>query len=328
MKKIALITGITGQDGSYLAELLLEKGYEVHGIIRRVSYFNTSRIDHLVGLNLIYGDVLEGIPLHDFKDFDRLEIYNLAAQSHVQVSFQVPEYTLDTDAKGVLKILESIRIHPLKDRIRFYQAGTSEMFGDVLETPQNENTPFNPVSPYACAKVCAHYLVKTYREGYDIFACNGILFNHESPRRGENFVTKKIVDSIKRDGYVTLGNLDSKRDWGHAAEYVEGMWMMLQHSKPDDFVLATGHTHSIREFCEIAFTKIGIYLQWGIVNGMDIGFDQHGEPRVRTDPKYYRPCEVNLLLGDASKARKVLGWKPTLGINEIIDDLFANSYEI
>ena len=305
MKK-ALITGITGQDGSYLADLLLEKGYEVHGIIRRASSFNTSRIDHLykdphvngVRLFLHYGDICDSTNL--IRLLYRLqpdEIYHLAAQSHVRVSFDIPEYTADTTAVGTVRILEAIR--ESGSTARFYQASSSEMFGKVLETPQKETTPFYPRSPYGCAKVYAHWITLNYRESYDLFACSGILFNHESPRRGETFVTRKISRSVARiakglDGELYLGELDPKRDWGYAKEYVEAMWRMLQQDQPDDYVIATGETHTVQEFVEEAFQHVG--LDW--------------QQYVKFDERYTRPAEVDLLVGDASKAERELGWKP------------------
>ena len=304
--KKALITGITGQDGSYLAELLLEKGYEVHGLVRRSSSFNTWRIDHVRDqLILHYGDLVDQNSL--VRTLDAVqpeEVYNLAAQSHVKVSFEMPEYTTDVTALGVLRVLDAVRDLGFKTRV--YQAGSSEMFGLVQETPQTEKTPFHPRSPYACSKVFGHWMAVNYREGYDLHVSNGILFNHESPRRGENFVTRKItmgVAAIKqgRAKELRLGNLDAKRDWGFARDYVEGMWRMLQQESPDDYVIATGETHSVREFCEEAFSHVG--LDW--------------KDFVKVDPKYFRPAEVDLLLGDPSKARKVLGWEPKVTFKEL-----------
>ena len=314
MKKKALITGITGQDGSYLAELLLKKDYEVHGIIRRSSSFNTSRIDHiykdphLKGVNMFlhYGDLSDATNiaqlLHEIKPD---EFYNLGAQSHVRVSFDIPEYTCDVTALGVVRILDAIRESGVK--IKFYQASSSEMFGRVQESPQKETTPFYPRSPYACAKVFAHYMTRNYREAYGLFACCGILFNHESPRRGGTFVTKKITHaavSIKLDlqDFLYLGNLDAKRDWGYAPEYVEAMWLMLQQDKPDDYVIATGQTHSVKEFLEAAFDYLK--LDW--------------KKYVKKDPKYFRPTEVDLLVGDSSKAQKMLKWKPKTSFKELV----------
>ncbi|MEI0488303.1 GDP-mannose 4,6-dehydratase [Brachyspira pulli] len=313
MKK-ALITGITGQDGSYLAELLLEKGYEVYGIIRRSSSFNTERIDHLyrdphindVRMFLHYGD------LSDSSNLSRLlekiqpdEIYNLAAQSHVRVSFDMPEYTADVVGLGTIRILDAIKETQIKTK--FYQASTSELYGKVVETPQTEKTPFYPRSPYACAKLYSYWITVNYRESYNMYACNGILFNHESPRRGETFVTKKITHAIarilnKEQDKLYLGNLDSKRDWGYAKDYVEAMWLMLQQEKPDDYVIATGETHSVREFLDEAFGLVG--LDW--------------KKYVEIDPRYYRPAEVDLLLGDPTKAKEKLGWKPKTTFKELV----------
>ncbi len=315
MKK-ALVTGITGQDGSYLAELLLNKGYEVHGVIRRSSTFNTSRIDHLyldphvnnVRLFLHYGDLADSVQmvklLYDLKPD---EIYNLGAQSHVRVSFDIPEYTADVTGMGTLRILEAIREAGLVKKIRFYQASSSEMFGKVAETPQTEKTPFWPRSPYACAKVFSYWLTINFREAYNLFAANGILFNHESPRRGETFVTRKISRAAARikaglQNELFLGNLDAKRDWGYAPEYVEAMWLMLQQDKPDDYVVATGETHSVREFCEAAFGCLGLDY----------------EKYVKVDPRYLRPSEVDLLMGSPEKAKKQLGWAPKVTFKELV----------
>jgi GDPmannose 4,6-dehydratase len=304
--KKALITGITGQDGSYLAELLLEKGYEVHGLVRRSSSFNTWRIDHVRDqLVLHYGDLVDQNSLvRTLEAVQPEEVYNLGAQSHVKVSFEMPEYTTDVTAIGVLRVLDAVRDLGLKTRV--YQAGSSEMFGLVQETPQTEKTPFHPRSPYACSKVFGHWMAVNYREGYGLHVSNGILFNHESPRRGENFVTRKItmgVAAIKqgRAKELRLGNLDAKRDWGFARDYVEGMWRMLQQESPDDYVIATGETHSVREFCEEAFSHVG--LDW--------------KDFVKVDPKYFRPAEVDVLLGDSSKARRVLGWEPKVTFKEL-----------
>ena len=326
MTKIAFITGITGQDGSYLAELLLKKKYKVYGIVRRNSIlFNYKRIEHLrEKIILKYGDMTDGMGLSNFineiinenKDFERFEIYNLAAQSHVQVSFEIPQYTTDVDGVGVLRLLEIIKNLPtdIKDKTRFYQAGTSEMYGKVLEVPQNETTPFNPISPYAAAKLYGYYLVRTYRDGYNLFATNGILFNHESSRRGAHFVTMKIVNGIKdilteKKELIELGNIDSMRDWGHTKDYVKGMWLMLQHDKPDDFVLATGEMYSVRTFIEKAFGYKKLLITW-VGNGLEeVGIDQSGITRIKINPKFYRPCEVELLLGNPEKAQKILGWK-------------------
>ncbi|MDY0302381.1 MAG: GDP-mannose 4,6-dehydratase [Candidatus Moranbacteria bacterium] len=330
MKK-ALVTGITGQDGSYLAELLLEKGYEVHGIIRRSSSFNTGRIDHLykdphingVKMFLHYGD------LSDSSSISRLiekikpdEIYNLAAQSHVKVSFDNPEYTADVTGLGTVRILDAIKDSGIKTK--FYQASTSELYGLVQETPQKETTPFYPRSPYGCAKLYSYWITINYRESYGIYACNGILFNHESPRRGETFVTRKITRGLARilagkDDCLYLGNLDSKRDWGYAKDYVEGMWLMLQQEKPEDFVLATGETHSVREFIEEACKVAGIDLIWKGKKEKEIGIDKNTKKTIiKIDPRYYRPAEVDLLLGDPTKAKKMLKWKPKTKFKELV----------
>lgn len=335
MTKLAFVTGITGQDGSYISELLLQKNYKVYGIVRRNStIYNFARIDHIrEKLNLVYGDLTDGSSLQQTimsivnsnANFEVLEIYNLGAQSHVAISFETPEYTAMTDALGTLKILECIRTFPkeIMKKIKFYQAGTSEMFGEVLEKPQKETTPFNPVSPYACAKVYAHHITKNYRESYGMFACNGILFNHESPRRGGNFVTMKVVNAVKDIASgnldcLTLGNLDSMRDWGHAKDYVRGMWLMLQQNNPDDYVLATGHTTSVRQFVEMAFKHQNISIVW---DG-DIGKDSStGKVLVKTDPKYFRPSEVDYLLGDPTKARERLNWQPEYDLEKLIKDM-------
>ena len=314
MNKKALITGITGQDGSYLAELLLEKGYDVHGVIRRSSSFNTARIDHIFNdLILHYGDVTDPINLQNIlKKIQPEEIYNLAAQSHVKISFEIPEYTSQVDAIGTLRILEAMRGLGMNSKL--YQASTSELYGKVQETPQSENTPFYPRSPYGVSKLYAYWIIKNYREAYNIFACNGILFNHESPRRGGNFVSKKIVSavtSIKRKqlDFFSLGNLNAKRDWGYAPEYVEGMWMMLQHSKADDYVFATGEANTVRRFVELAFKYVGIEIKWRGDGVDEVGFNsENNDILVRIDPKYFRPTEVDLLLGDARKAKEILGW--------------------
>ena len=342
MVKIAFITGITGQDGSYLAELLITKGYIVYGIVRRTSLVYTStRIDHIRDkLNLEYGDLTDGSSLTnllhkivmDNPMFDVLEVYNLAAQSHVKISFEIPEYTSLVDGMGTLKLLEIIRTFPenIRNKIRFYQAGTSEMYGAVLETPQSETTPFNPQSPYACAKVYSHYIVKNYRDGYGMYACNGILFNHESPRRGANFVTAKIVNGVKdvvagKIPYITLGNIDSQRDWGHSKDYVYGMWLMLQQEKPDDYVLATGTTTSVRTFIEKAFNTVNIKIRWDGSGKDEVGINSDTNNIViRIDEKYFRPCEVDLLLGDATKAMNVLGWTLQYNLDTLIDDMFSS----
>lgn len=317
-RKRSLITGITGQDGSYLSELLLEKGYEVHGIIRRSSTFNTDRIDHIyidphedqARFFLHYGDLTDGTTLRRIlEEVQPHEVYNLGAQSHVRVSFDSPEYTVDTVAMGTLRLLEAIRDyqHRTGNQVRFYQAGSSEMFGKVQEVPQKETTPFYPRSPYSCAKVYAHWQTINYRESYDLFACNGILFNHESPRRGETFVTRKITRAVARikaglQKKIYLGNLDAKRDWGYAKDYVRAMWLMLQQDQPDDYVVATNETHSIREFLDIAFTHVG--LTW--------------QDYVEFDERYLRPAEVDLLIGDPSKAKEKLGWEPSVTFEELV----------
>ena len=322
MKK-ALITGITGQCGSYLAELLLEKGYDVHGTIRRSSSINTSRIDHIYShLKLYYSDMTDSLSLDSvLQQIKPDEIYNLAAQSHVAVSFQLPEYTAQTDAVGTLRIIESMKKHVPQSK--FYQASTSELFGKVLETPQTEKTPFNPISPYAIAKQFAFNIIKNYRESYNLFACNGILFNNESPRRGETFVTKKITKGLvnwyKTGIPIKLGYIDSKRDWGFSKEYVYGMWLMLQQDKPDDFILSTNETHTIREFIEESFK----YLEKGkltwIGSGVDEkGVDENGNVVIEIDPKYFRPSEVQLLLGDSTKAKNILGWEAKTKFKELV----------
>lgn len=338
--RVALITGITGQDGSYLAELLLDKGYNVYGIVRRTSLVYThKRLEHLrERINMSYGDMADVAGLtslinnivRDNPMLEVFEIYNLAAQSHVKVSFEIPDYTSDIDGNGALRLLEIVKNLPdaLRAKTRFYQAGTSEMFGRVRETPQNESTPFNPRSPYACAKLFAHFLTRTYRDAYGIFAVNGILFNHESPRRGDHFVTKKVVNGVKAIANgsnvpIRLGNLDAKRDWGHAKDYVKGMWLMLQADKPDDYVLASGISVSVREFVEKAFAVKKIDIQWKGTELEEKGIDQNGNVVVEIDSKYFRPCEVDLLLGDASKARKALGWVPEFDLDALIGDMFA-----
>lgn len=330
MKK-ALITGITGQDGSYLAELLLEKGYEVHGIIRRSSSFNTSRIDHLYQDTHIHGTklLLHYGDLSDSSNISRLiekirpdEIYNLGAQSHVRVSFDVPEYTADVDGIGTLRILDAIKESGIKTK--FYQASSSELFGKVQEIPQKETTPFYPRSPYAVAKLYSYWITVNYRESYNIFACNGILFNHESPRRGETFVTRKITRGLARivagkDNCLYLGNLDAKRDWGYAKDYVEGMWLMLQQEKPEDFVLATGEMHSVREFIEECCKILKINLQWKGKGEKEVGIDKKTKKEIiKIDPKYFRPAEVEQLLGDPSKAKKLLKWKPKTTFKNLV----------
>ena len=339
MVKLAFITGITGQDGSYLAELLLEKGYKTYGIVRRTSLVYThTRLDHIRdNLFLEYGDLTDGSSLTNIihkimsenGEFDVLEIYNLAAQSHVKISFEIPEYTSLVDGIGTLKLLEAIRSLPsnIQKKIRFYQAGPSEMYGAVLETPQKETTPFNPQSPYACAKVYSHYLVKNYREGYGMYACNGILFNHESPRRGANFVTAKIINGIKdimsgKLDCLHLGNIHSMRDWGHSKDYVYGMWLMLQQSEPDDYVLATGKTITVKEFIERSFKLVNVDIDWEGTGLDEVGINKNTKQIVvKIDKKYFRPCEVELLLGDSTKAREKLGWTLKYDLDSLIEDM-------
>ena len=340
MKK-ALITGITGQDGSYLAELLLQKGYEVHGVVRRVSYFNRHRIDHLrntsncesSNLFLHYGD------LSDSSNMNRMlervkpdEIYNLAAQSHVKVSFEVPEYTADVDASGTLRLLDAIKETGIQTR--FYQASTSELFGKAQEIPQNEKTPFYPRSPYAVAKLYAYWIVINYREAYNLHASNGILFNHESPRRGENFVTRKITigaASIKEGlkDCLSIGNLDSKRDWGYAPDYVKAMWMMLNQEVPDDYVIATGHTHTVREFIEKTFSLLDMPIEWNGSGLNEIGINKKsGKTVIKINPGYFRPTEVNLLQGDATKAKKILGWEPEILFDQLVEIMVKADWDL
>lgn len=343
MQKKALITGITGQDGAYLAELLLSKGYEVHGIKRRASSLNTDRIDHLyqdphehnVHLHLHYGDLTDATNLiRIVQQVQPDEIYNLAAQSHVAVSFETPEYTANSDALGTLRLLEAIRILGLETKARFYQASTSEMFGKVQEVPQKETTPFYPRSPYGAAKVYGHWITINYREAYGLFACSGILFNHESPIRGETFVTRKITRGLARIHYgldkcIFLGNLDSLRDWGHARDYVRAQWLMLQQPEPDDYVIASGEQHSVREFVTRAAAELGMRLEWlgrGIEEkGVDVA---SGRVIVRVDPRYFRPTEVDTLLGDPSKARAKLGWIPEATFDSLVVDMVAADLEL
>ncbi len=336
MKK-ALITGITGQDGSYLAEFLLDKGYEVYGIKRRASSFNSKRIDHLyedkhvqnIRFKLYYGDLTDSTNIiRIIQEIQPDEIYNLAAQSHVKVSFDSPEYTANTDALGTLRILEAIRILGLEQKTKFYQASTSELYGLVQETPQTEKTPFYPRSPYACAKLYAYWITVNYREAYNIFASNGILFNHESPRRGETFITRKITRAAARiklglEDKLYLGNLSAKRDWGHAKDYVEGMWKILQHDKPDNFVLATGITTSVRDFCLKTFEKAGIPVEFKGEGINEKGYAKNGETIIEVDPAYFRPTEVELLLGDSTKAREELNWIPKYDLDTMIDEMIA-----
>lgn len=342
MKK-ALITGITGQDGAYLAEFLLDKGYIVHGIKRRSSLFNTDRIDHLYKdphdsesrFKLHYGDMTDSTNLiRIVQDVQPDEIYNLAAQSHVQVSFETPEYTANADALGTLRMLEAIRILGLSEKTRFYQASTSELFGKVQEVPQRETTPFYPRSPYAAAKLYAYWITVNYREAYNMFACNGILFNHESPIRGETFVTRKITRAVARiklglQDKLYLGNLNAKRDWGHAREYVEAMWLMLQQDQPEDYVIATGETHSVREFVENAFNEIDIKIQWQGQGIDEKGIDERtGKVLVEIDPRYFRPTEVELLIGDPAKAITKLGWRPTSNIRSLVREMVKEDLEL
>lgn len=354
MPKVALITGVTGQDGSYLAEFLLEKGYEVHGIKRRSSSFNTERVDHIyrdlhedhVNFFLHYGD------LTDTSNLVRLvqqiqpdEIYNLGAMSHVAVSFETPEYAADVDAVGTLRLLEAIRLLGLESKVRFYQASTSELYGLVQEVPQTETTPFYPRSPYAAAKLYAHWITVNYREAYGLYACNGILFNHESPRRGETFVTRKVTRGIANialgnQACLYMGNIDAKRDWGHARDYVEAQWLMLQQDKPDDYVIATGEQYSVREFIETACAELGMTLEWtgdgagerGIVSQVSGAYSELvegliGKPIVEVDPRYFRPAEVEALLGDASKARTQLGWEPRTSFPALVAEMMAHDLD-
>ena len=327
--KVALITGITGQDGSYLAELLLEKGYEVHGIVRRSSLINTHRIDHIYDdLHLHYGDLTDATNIIGvIKKVEPDEIYNLGAQSHVKVSFETPEYTGQVDALGSLRILEAVRLLGMEDKVRIYQASTSELYGLVQETPQSETTPFYPRSPYGVAKLYGYWIIKNYREAYGMYACSGILFNHESPRRGETFVTRKITRALSRisvglQDCLYLGNLNALRDWGHAKDYVEAMWLMLQQDEPEDFVIATGEQHSVREFCEKAAPFFGLNFEW-MGEGLDeVGFHWGAKkPIIKVDPKYFRPAEVETLLGDPTKAKEKLGWEPKTSFDELIEDM-------
>ena len=338
MTKKALITGITGQDGAYLAELLLEKDYEVHGVKRRSSLFNTDRIDHLYQdphdknpkFFLHHGDLTDSSSLiRIIQEVQPDEIYNLAAQSHVAVSFEEPEYTANSDALGALRILEAIRILGLEKKTRFYQASTSELFGEVQETPQNEKTPFHPRSPYAVAKLYAYWITINYREAYGIYACNGILFNHESPMRGETFVTRKITRALVRiklglQDYVYLGNIDAKRDWGHAKDYVEMQWLMLQQDKPEDFTISTGEQHSVRDFIEIAAKEVDIEIKWKGEGIDEVGIDTKTDNIiVRIDKRYFRPTEVETLLGDSSKAKDQLNWQPKISFQELVSEMMS-----
>jgi GDPmannose 4,6-dehydratase len=343
MKKKALITGITGQDGAYLAEFLLKKGYEVHGVKRRSSLFNTDRIDHLyrdehekgVNLFLHYGDLTDSTNLIRLvQETMPDEIYNLAAQSHVHVSFETPEYTANADGTGTLRLLEAIRILGLEKKTRFYQASTSELYGKVMEVPQSETTPFYPRSPYAVAKLYAYWITKNYREAYGMYACNGILFNHESPLRGETFVTRKITRaaakiSLGLQEKLFLGNVDAQRDWGHAKDYVEGMWLMMQQEHADDYVLATGKTYSVRHFCNLAFAHVGIQLEWKGTGVDEKAYNSKtGKVIIEIDPKYFRPTEVDLLIGDPSKAKSVLGWEHKHTLEELVTDMMKADVEL
>jgi GDPmannose 4,6-dehydratase len=343
MNKVALITGITGQDGAYLAEFLINKGYFVHGIKRRASSLNTDRIDHLyvdlhendVRLTLHYGDLTDATNLiRIIQEVQPDEIYNLAAQSHVKVSFDSPEYTANTDALGTLRILEAIRILNMVEKVKFYQASTSELYGLAQEVPQNEQTPFYPRSPYGVAKLYGYWIVKNYREAYGIYGCNGILFNHESPIRGETFVTRKITRAVARISLgmqqkIYIGNLDAKRDWGHAKDYIEGMWLMLQQENADDYVLATGKTYTVRHFCELAFKEIGVDIIWQGTGDQQKGINSStNQVVIEVDKKYYRPTEVDLLIGDASKAEKVLGWKPKYSLNTMVSEMVNSDIKL
>ncbi len=342
MENVAFITGITGQDGAYLTEFLLKKGYIVHGLKRRSSSFNTGRIDHLYqdshvskrNFILHHGDLTDSTNLiRIIQEVQPDEIYNLAAQSHVHVSFETPEYTANADALGTLRILEAIKLLGMIEKTRFYQASTSELYGMSQEVPQNENTPFYPRSPYAVAKLYGYWITVNYREAYNMYACNGILFNHESPVRGETFVTRKITRAAVRismgiQKQVYLGNLDAKRDWGHAKDFVDGMWRILQQEKPEDFVLATGVTTTIREFAERAFAKVGVALEWSGSGVDEIGRDtKTGNTVISIDPSYFRPTEVDLLIGDATKAKEKLGWKPTLDLQQLIEEMITSDLE-
>ncbi len=340
-RRVALITGVTGQDGALLAELLLSKGYAVHGIKRRSSSFNTARVDHLYvdphetdgQFRMHYGDMTDATNLiRIIQETQPDEIYNLAAQSHVQVSFETPEYTANADALGTLRLLEAIRILKMEPRVRFYQASSSEMYGDA-PPPQDEQSPFRPHSPYAAAKVYAYWVTANYREAYGIHASNGILFNHEGPTRGETFVTRKITRAVAaieagRQETVYLGNLDACRDWGHARDFVDGIWRIAQQDQPDDYVLATGEAHSVREFVERAFVAIGMPLTWRGAGVDELGFDARGTRRVAVDPRYFRPTEVNALLGNPAKARERLGWKHTVGFEQLVREMVQSDREL
>jgi len=329
--KVALITGITGQDGSYLTELLLEKGYEVHGIVRRSSLINTDRIDHLYGkdnVHLHYGDLTDSTNIvRVIQSVKPDEIYNLGAQSHVKVSFEIPEYTGQVDALGTLRVLEAVRLLGMEKTVKIYQASTSELYGLVQEVPQRETTPFYPRSPYGVAKLYGYWIVKNYRESYGLHASSGILFNHESPRRGETFVTRKITRGLSRistgqQDVLSLGNLDARRDWGHAKDYVEAMWLMLQQDQPDDYVIATGKQYSVRDFVNEAAPYFGFNIEWVGEGLTEVGYDKNTEkPIVKVNSKYFRPAEVSTLLGDASKAREKLGWTPKISFNELVQEM-------
>ena len=339
--KVALIFGVTGQDGSYLSEFLLKKNYIVNGVIRRSSSINTFRVDHIYQdpheknyrFRLHYGDITDSTSVSSIiKKTKPNEIYNLAAQSHVAVSFEVPEYTANADALGTLRILEAIKFHKLEKKTKFYQAGTSEMYGKVQKIPQNEKTNFYPQSPYGVAKLYAHWITKNYREAYKIFACNGILFNHESPRRGQTFVTKKIISALckikeGKQKKLFLGNLNAKRDWGHARDYCLAMWKILQQKKPDDYVIATGKQYSIKQFINISSKKIGLKILWKGKGLNEKAFNEKGEIIIQCDKNYFRPLDVNTLLGDARKARKNLKWKPKENLNSLIDEMIKSEYQ-
>ena len=329
MSKVALITGITGQDGSYLAELLLEKGYEVHGIVRRASLINTHRIDHIYEqIKLHYGDLTDAMSVTNLiKDVEPDEIYNLGAQSHVKVSFEIPEYTSQVDGLGTLRVLEAVRLLGMEMKTRVYQASTSELYGEVQQTPQTETTPFYPRSPYGVAKLYGYWIVKNYRESYGIHASSGILFNHESPRRGETFVTRKITRGLSRISVgeqecLYLGNLNARRDWGHAKDYVEAMWLMLQQDEPDDYVIATGEQYSVKDFVDKAAPFFGFNIEWMGEGELEFGYDWNTKRKViAVDKKYFRPAEVESLLGDASKAKRKLGWEPKISFDQLIEDM-------
>ena len=340
-KKTALIFGITGQDGSYLAELLLKKNYIVNGVKRRSSSINTSRVDHIYqdpheknyNFRLFYGDITDSLSVSSIiKKTKPDEIYNLAAQSHVAVSFEVPEYTANVDALGALRILEAIKFHKLEMKTKFYQAGTSEMYGKVQSIPQNEKTQFYPLSPYGVAKLYAHWITKNYREAYKIFACNGILFNHESPRRGETFVTKKIISALckikeGKQKKLFLGNINARRDWGHAKDYCYAMWKILQQNKPDDYVIATGIQYSVKEFINLTAKKLKLKIRWVGTGIKEKAYNDKGYPIIECDENYFRPLDVNTLLGDSKKARKKLNWKPKINLSSLIDEMIKSEYQ-